>query len=79
MKLSLAQSGVTVTIECERDGQTGDDMAQFCRELLMAQGYQPYTVSESLPTEEDVVQIIEDAIKSQKEFDTPDERVHIQL
>ena len=63
MKLTLTQNGVTVTIECAGDGQTGDQMAQLCRELLLAQGYHWDTVAESMPTEEDVVEMISDANK----------------
>jgi hypothetical protein len=76
MKLSLQQNGTTVTIETEGDGQTGDQMAQFCRELLLGQGYHWKTVHESMPTEEDVVEIISDAIEVQKEFDSEEILVH---
>ena len=67
MKISLEQNGTTVTIEREGDGQTGDQMAQLCRELLLGQGYHPQTVYESSPTEEDVVEQIQDSLKSHKE------------
>lgn len=69
MKLQLTQNGTTVTIEREGDGQTGDQMAQLCRELLLGQGYHWDTVTEAIPTEEDVVELISDAINSQKEID----------
>ena len=69
MKLQLIQNGTTVTIEREGDGQTGDQMAQLCRELLLGQGYHWDTVTESIPTEEDIVGFISDAINSQKEVD----------
>ena len=73
MKLTLTQNGVTVTIETEGDGQTGDQMAQLCRELLLGQGYHWDTITEVMPTEEDVVEMISDAINSQKEVDSPPE------
>jgi len=73
MKLTLEQNGVTVTIETEGDGQTGDQMAQLCRELLLGQGYHWDTVAESMPTEEDVVEMISDAINSNKEVDSTPE------
>jgi hypothetical protein len=66
MKIQLTQSGTTVTIEREGDGQNGDQMAQLCRELLLAQGYHPNTVAECLPTEEDVVEQIQEALEFQK-------------
>ena len=54
MKLQLTQNGTTVTIETEGDGQTGDQMAQHCRELLLGQGYHWDTITEAMPSEEDV-------------------------
>ena len=69
MKLSLEQNDVTVTIECKGDGHTGDQMAQFCREALLAQGYHWNTVSESMPTEEDVVEEIREALELQRNED----------
>lgn len=69
MKLTLTQNGTTVTIETEGDGHTGDQMAQFCRELLLAQGYHPQTVSEALPSEEDVVEQIQEALELQRNED----------
>ncbi len=69
MKLQLTQNGTTVTIETEGDGHTGDDMAQFYRNLTLGQGYHWQTVYESMPTEEDVVEQISDAINSEKEVD----------
>jgi hypothetical protein len=76
MKITLEQNGITATIETRGDGQTGDQMAQFCRELLLAQGYHWNTVTESMPTEEDVVGIISDAINEQKELDNEEIDVH---
>jgi len=69
MKLTLIQCDTTVTIEREGDGQTGEQMAQLCRELLLGQGYHWQTVHESMPTEEDVVEQISDAINSEKDVD----------
>ena len=66
MKLQLEQNGIKVTIETEGDGQTGDQMAQFCRELLLAQGYHWNTVYESMPTEEDVCETVSKALEAQK-------------
>lgn len=66
MKLILQQNGTTVTIEREGDGQTGDQMAQLCRELLLGQGYHWDTVTESLPTEEDVVDLIRESLELQR-------------
>lgn len=66
MELSLTQNGVTVTIKTEGDGQTGDTMAQFCRELLLAQGYHWDTVAEAMPSEEDVVESIHEALELQR-------------
>ena len=71
MKLQLTQNGTTVTIETEGDGHTGDDMAQFYRNLTLGQGYHWQTVYEAMPTEEDVVEQISDAINSQKGVDSP--------
>jgi hypothetical protein len=76
MKITLEQNGTVVTIETKGDGQTGDQMAQFCRELLLAQGYHWNTVTQVMPTEEDVVEIISDAINEQKEFDSDEILVH---
>ena len=69
MKLQLEQNGTVVTIEREGDGQTGDQMAQLCRELLLGQGYHWDTVTESMPTEEDVVESIQEALELQRNED----------
>ena len=69
MKLQLTQNGTTVTIEREGDGQTGDQMAQLCRELLLGQGYHWDTVTESMPTEEEVVEQIQEALEVQRNED----------
>lgn len=69
MKLQLTQNGTTVTIETERDGQTGDDLTQQCRNLALGQGYHWKTVHESMPTEEDVCEIVSEAVEAQKEDD----------
>jgi hypothetical protein len=69
MQLTLQQHGTTVKIKTEGDCQTCDTMAQFCRELLLAQGYHPNSVTESLPTEEDVMEMISDALNYEKEVD----------
>ena len=69
MKLTLEQNGVRVTIECAGDGQTGDQMAQFCREALLAQGYHWNTITDAMPTEEDVVEQIQEALEVQKNED----------
>ena len=66
MKLQLHQHDTTVTIEAAGDCQTCDQMAQYCREILLAQGYHPDSVAEALPTEEGVVEQIEEALEFQK-------------
>ena len=66
MKLQLIQCDTTVTIEREGDGQTGEQMAQLCRELLLGQGYHWATVHEAMPTEEDILEQIEEALEFQK-------------
>ena len=62
MKITLEQLGTTVTIETEGDCQTVYEMADYCRELMLAQGYHPDSVSEAFPTEEDIAKEISDAI-----------------
>lgn len=61
MKLILEQHGTTVTIETEGDCQTIYEMADYCRELLLAQGYHPDSVSEAFPTEEDIAKLVSGA------------------
>lgn len=62
MKITLEQLGTTVTIETEGDCQTVYEMADYCRELMLAQGYHPDSVSEAFPTEEDIAKEISEAI-----------------
>ncbi len=69
MRLQLTQHGTTGTIETKGDGQTGDTMAQHCRELLLGQGYHWQTVYEAMPSEEDVVEQIQEALEVQKNED----------
>lgn len=62
MKLQLTQHNVTVTIEVKEECQTTNEMAQFFREILLAQGYHPQSVSDAMPDEEDIMEIVGDAI-----------------
>ena len=79
MKLQLTQNGTTVTIETEGDGQTGDDLTQQCRNIALGQGYHWKTVHESMPTEEDVCEIVSEAVEAQKEDDKDMVRYELEL
>ena len=69
MKLTLEQYGTVVTIEEKGDGHTVDSMAQFCRQLLAGQGYTEDQIKESMASEEDVVEQIQEALEVQKNED----------
>jgi len=62
MKIQLTQLNVTTTIEIEEEGQTTYEMAQFFREILLAQGYHPPSVSDAMPDEHDIEEIVGNAI-----------------
>lgn len=72
MKLSLTQHNTTVTIEAKGDVQTCYDMAQYCRELLLGQGYHWNSIEDALPTEEDVCKIVEEALEDHIKEEMPD-------
>ena len=64
MKLQLTQHNVTTTIEVKEECQTTYEMAQFFREILLAQGYQPQSVSDAMPDEEDIDNIVDDEVRA---------------
>lgn len=69
MKLQLTEHDTTVTIETDSDDHNVREMAQMCRQLLLAQGYPPSCVSEHMPNEDDLDEIIADAINNKIDVD----------
>jgi len=62
MKLQLTQHNVTTTIEVKEECQTTYEMAQFFREILLAQGYHPQSVSDAMPDEEDGMDAVDEMV-----------------
>jgi len=63
MKLQLEQYGKTVTIETEREDLTSLELVREFRCLMLAQDYHPDLVSEAMPDEEEIGNIVLDELE----------------
>jgi len=72
-KLTLEDDYSIVTIE-DKTGKVGvSDAVRQCRMVLIASGYHPDNISALMPDENELDEIISDAINSQKGVDSTPE------
>lgn len=64
MKITVTQGDVTSVIEVDRDSQTVYEMVDHFRGTLGSLGYANVSIDNALPTEEDIDDIVDDAIKT---------------